>query len=68
MCHDPRTGCSYVVRRRVVSAKAPWQNTSLELLARSDHRIVLVQIVHQDESLADLTGELLRVIDTLMLD
>jgi len=59
---------AYVVRRRVLSAKTPWINTSLELLARSDHRIVLVQVVHQSESLADLTGELRRVIDTLTLD
>jgi len=59
---------AYVVRRRVLSAKAPWVNTSLELLARTDKRIVLIQVVHQSESLADLTGELRRVIDTLALD
>lgn len=59
---------AYVVRRRIVSAKAPWVNTSLELLARNDNRIVLVQIVHQTDSLSDLTGELRRVIDTLTLD
>lgn len=59
---------AYVVRRRIASAKAPWVNTSLELLARNDHRIVLVQVVHPTEDLVDLTPELRRVIDTLMLD
>ncbi|MBX3207564.1 MAG: hypothetical protein KF764_21120 [Labilithrix sp.] len=59
---------AYVVRRRVPAAKQPYVNTSLELLARNDRRIVLVQIVHQGESVAELTGELLRVVDTLRLD
>ncbi|MDB4939208.1 MAG: uncharacterized protein JWP87_6180 [Labilithrix sp.] len=59
---------AYVVRRRVAGAKAPYVNMSVELLARSDRRIVLVQIVHQGETVAELTGELLRVIDTLALD
>jgi hypothetical protein len=57
-----------VVRRRVPASKQPYVNTSLELLARSQRRIVLVQIVHQGDSVAELTGELLRVVDTLMLD
>jgi hypothetical protein len=59
---------AYVVKRRVVSAKAPWENESLELLARNDNRIILVQIVHQTDGMPDLTGELRRVIDTLTLD
>ena len=59
---------AYVVRRRVPAAKQPYVNTSLELLARNDRRIVLVQIVHQGEAIAELTGELLRVVDTLRLD
>lgn len=59
---------AYVVRRRIPAAKQPFVNTSLELLARSDHRIVLVQIVHQGEALQDLTDELLRVVDTLVVD
>jgi hypothetical protein len=59
---------AYVVRRRVPAAKQPYVNTSLELLARNDKRVVLVQIVHQGESLGELDGELLRVVDTLNLE
>lgn len=59
---------AFVVRRRIAAAKQPFVNTSLELLARSDHRVILVQIVHQREDLSDLTGELLRVVDTLIVD
>ena len=59
---------AYVVRRRVPASKQAYVNTSLELLARNDRRIVLVQIVHQGESVGELTGELLRVVDTLTLD
>jgi hypothetical protein len=59
---------AYVVRRRVPAAKQPFINTSLELLARNDKRVVLVQIVHQGDSLADLDGELLRVVETLDLE
>jgi len=59
---------AYVVRRRVPAAKQPYMNTSLELLARNDRRVVLVQIVHQGEAVAELTDELLRVVDTLRLD
>ncbi|MDB5216763.1 MAG: hypothetical protein JWO86_4690 [Myxococcaceae bacterium] len=59
---------AYVVRRRVPGAKASYVNTSVELLARSDRRIVLVQIVHQGETVGELTGELLRVVDTLALE
>jgi hypothetical protein len=59
---------AYVVRRRVPASKQPFVNTSLELLARGDKRIVLVQIVHQAESLGELSDELLRVVETLTLD
>jgi hypothetical protein len=60
-------GRAYVVRRRVPAAKTPYVNTSLEVLARAEKRIVLVQIVHQGESLAPESKELLRVINTLEL-
>lgn len=59
---------AYVVRRRVAAAKQPFVNTSLELLARSDRRIMLVQIVHQGETVTPLADDLLRVIETLTLD
>lgn len=59
---------AYVLRRRIPAAKQAWVNTSLELLTRNENRIVLVQIVHQGDELADLTDELLRVVNTLTLD
>ncbi len=59
---------AYVVRRRVPAAKQPFINTSLELLARSENRIVLVQIVHQGESISPLAPELLRVLSTMRVD
>jgi hypothetical protein len=58
----------YVIRRRVPAAKQAFENTSLELLARSDKRVVLVQVVHQGDSATALEGDLLRVINTLTLD
>lgn len=58
----------FVVRRRVPAAKQPFVNSSLELLARSENRIVLVQIVHQGESLSPLAPELLRLLSTMRVD
>lgn len=58
---------AYVVRRKVPAAKLPYENTSLELLVRADNRVVLVQIVHQGESLALESDELMRVVQTLEL-
>ncbi len=37
-------------KRRVKAAKQPFVNMSREFLARSEHRVVLVQIVHQGEN------------------
>jgi hypothetical protein len=37
------------------------------MLVRSDHRVDLVEIVHQGESIAPVGGELLRVVDTLQI-
>ena len=45
--------------------KAPYVNVSREILLRSDHRINLVSIVHQGETLVGVSDELLRVMDTL---
>jgi hypothetical protein len=57
-------GRGYVVRRAVAASKAPVVNFSHEYLLRSDRRIVLLQIVHHDESLERLGTELRRVVET----
>lgn len=58
-------GRLYTVKRRVKAAKQPYVNFSREFLARSDHRIILVQIVHQGETPAPVSDEMLRVVQTL---
>ena len=58
-------GRAYVVRRGVAAAKAPFVSTSREYLLRSDHRIVLVQIVHQGDTLRPVSDELYRVIESI---
>jgi hypothetical protein len=57
-------GRGYVVRRPVAAAKGPLVNFSNEYLLRSDHRVVLLQIVHHGEKLDQLGGELRRVVET----
>jgi hypothetical protein len=37
-------------------------------LARSDHRVVLVQVVHQTSTLKPVSDELLRVVQTLEIN
>jgi hypothetical protein len=61
-------GRAYVVRRQVKAAKSPFISVSREYLARSDHRIVLVQILHQTATLKPVSDELLRVIATLEIN
>ena len=61
-------GRAYVVRRQVKASKAPFISVSREYLARSDHRIVLVQILHQTATLKPVSDELLRVIATLEIN
>lgn len=58
-------GRAYTVERSVEAAKRPLLSRSREYLVRGDHRVVLVQIVHEGENLAAVEGELLRVVDTL---
>jgi hypothetical protein len=61
-------GRAYVVRRQVKAAKSPYINVSREFLARSDHRVVLVQIVHQTSTLKPVSDELLRVVATMEIN
>jgi hypothetical protein len=60
-------GRAYLVRRLIPGAKAPYRNMSREYLLRSDHRIVLVQIVYPTETIMPISDELLRTIKTLEL-
>lgn len=61
-------GRAYVVRRGIKAAKSPFIGMSRETLARSDHRVVLVQIIHQTSTLKPLAGEAYRVVQTLSID
>jgi len=57
-------GREYVVKRNVKASKAPYTNYSREILLRGEHRVELVEIVHQGESVNPVVRELLRVVDT----
>lgn len=61
-------GRAYVVQRPVAAAKGPLVNFAHEYLLRSDHRIVLLQIVHHGETLDQLGPELKRVVETFQVD
>jgi hypothetical protein len=61
-------GRGYLVRRAVAAAKGPMINYANEYLLRSDHRILLLQIVRHDQKLAPMDGELRRVVETLEVD
>lgn len=58
---------AYDVKRLVPAPKAAFLNHSREYLVRGSRRILLVQVVRPDESLAPITPELLRVIETLQV-
>lgn len=58
-------GRAYTLERAVKAAKRPFMSRSREIVLRGDGRVVLVQIVHENENLAPLDDELLRVLSTL---
>ena len=58
-------GREYIVKRAVAAAKQPFINTSRELLLRSEKHVVLVQIVHQGESLKPIALDLYRSITSI---
>jgi hypothetical protein len=60
-------GRQYIVKRTIKGQRAPYSHLSDEALIRSDHRIDLVEVVHQGESIAPVGGGLLRVMETLEL-
>lgn len=55
----------YEVRRGIPAGKEPLVSYSREYLARSDDRIVLIQIVRPREDFGESEDELLRVMKTL---
>ena len=52
-------------RAYTIERKTPLPSRSREFLVRSDHRVVLVQIVSQDQDLSRLSGEILEVMSHL---
>jgi len=60
MATGTNQGRAYTVER-----KTPVPSHSREYLLRSDHRIVLVQVVTQDDNLSRLNAELLEVLTHL---
>ena len=52
-------------KQRHIEAKPPVVSHSREILVRGEHRIVLVQIVTDEDSVARIAGEILDVIHRL---
>ncbi len=64
MATSANQGRAYMIDRKIES-KTPVLSRSREILLRSDHRIVLVQIVIGEENLSRISGELLEVLSRL---
>jgi hypothetical protein len=58
-------GRAYSIERKVEAAKRPLISRSREIVLRGEHRVVIVQIVHDGEDLSAIDAELARVIGTL---
>jgi hypothetical protein len=58
-------GRAYSIERKVEAAKKPLISRSREILLRGEHRIVIVQIVHDGEDMSAIDAELTRVIGTM---
>lgn len=58
-------GRGYVVRRFIPGAKAPFRNMAREYILRSEHRVVLMQIVYPTETIQPVNDELMRAVQTL---
>ena len=58
-------GRAYRVRRAVEGGKAPFVTECREYLLRGQNHVVLVQMIHQAESLQPFETELMRVVRTL---
>jgi hypothetical protein len=58
-------GRAYSIERNVEASKRPFISHSREVLLRGANRIVLVQTVHEGETLAGIDDELMRVLTSL---
>jgi hypothetical protein len=58
-------GRAYSIERTVEATKKPLLSHSREIVLRGEHRVVLVQIVHEGMDMSVIDGELMRSIDTL---
>lgn len=58
-------GRAYSIERKVEAAKRPLISHAREYVLRGEHRIVIVQVVHDGEDFSGIDAELARVIGTL---
>lgn len=58
-------GRAYSIERKVEAAKRPLISRAREVVVRGEHRVVIVQIVHDGEDLSGIDAELARVVGTL---
>jgi hypothetical protein len=58
-------GRAYAIERKVKAGKLPFVSHSREILLRGEHRIVLVQIVHEGETFSGIDQELGRALGTI---
>ncbi len=58
-------GRAYSIERLVEVAKRPLVSHSREYLIRGEHRVVLVQVVHEGTDMSSIDHELMRVLTTL---
>jgi hypothetical protein len=59
---DTNQGRAYTIVRKITSEKLSLVSKSREILIRGEHRVVLVQVVAQDEGLDRLRDQILEVI------
>jgi hypothetical protein len=64
MATSTNQGRAYMIDRKIAS-KVPVLSRSREILLRSEHRVMLVQIVIGEENLSRISGELLEVLQKL---
>ncbi|MBN2194445.1 MAG: hypothetical protein JW751_16630 [Polyangiaceae bacterium] len=55
------------VRRYVRAPKAPFETACLEYIVRSDNRVLLVQIVHQDQTVKPVQDEVMRAFTSMQV-
>jgi hypothetical protein len=58
---------AYDVKRLVPAPKSAFKNNSREYLVHGRNRILLIQVVHPNDSLEPLASELMRVVQTLQV-